>query len=181
MSRVDCFACSPFIFIFYHRFAHRLDLLAMVQAVNDASLLEQVTKEQQTVADLETLLQSTPVSLSTPLIVLALQQALLHIIAIVLQFCVKFFTDLAAKQVVAEEKTIDPEIEARLAAERAKEEAMYDAATLARIREKRAAKEAKKNKKAAGKKDKKLNVGNGVQAIQQEIQTMCPTLYVKGE
>ena len=53
---------------------------------------------------------------------------------------------------------------------------MYDAATLARIREKRAAKEAKKNKKAAGKKDKKLNVGNGVQAIQQEIQASCPAL-----
>ena len=52
-----------------------------------------------------------------------------------------------------------------------------DPATLARIREKRAAKEAKKNKKA-GKKEKKLNVGNGVQAIQQEIVHLCPSLWI---
>ena len=52
----------------------------------------------------------------------------------------------------------------RIAAEKAKEEAEMDPATLARIREKRAAKEAKKSKKA-GKKEKKLNPGNGVQAL----------------
>ena len=39
-----------------------------------------------------------------------------------------------------------------------------DAATLAKIREKRAAKEAKKNKKA-GNKTKKLNIGNGLQTL----------------
>ena len=73
---------------------------------------------------------------------------------------------LAAEAAAASEaKTMNPEIEARLAAERAKEEAEMDPATLARIREKRAAKEAKKNKKAAGKKEKKLNPGNGVQAL----------------
>lgn len=148
----------------------------MVSAVKDDALLEKVEQEQTAMKELEGRLQTTSVSLATPLVVLAQQKTLQRMMAFILQFCVNYFVDLAAKQVVAEEKTIDPEIEARLAAERAKEEAMYDAATLARIREKRAAKEAKKNKKAAGKKDKKLNVGNGVQAIQQEIQTACPAL-----
>ena len=92
------------------------------------------------------------------------------------QYCIEFCTILLQQLylllqtriqqslVVVEEKKIDPEIQARLDAERAKEEATMDAATLAKIREKRAAKEAKKNKKA-GNKTKKLNIGNGLQTL----------------
>ena len=76
---------------------------------------------------------------------------------------------------VVEEKKIDPEIQARLEAERAKEEEGLDAATIAKIREKRAAKEAKKNKKAGGK-TKKLNIGNGLQLILDAIMSTYSTV-----
>ena len=100
-----------------------------------------------------------------PYYVLLQQQYCIEYCTILLQqLYLLLQTRIQQSLVVVEEKKIDPEIQARLDAERAKEEATMDAATLAKIREKRAAKEAKKNKKA-GNKTKKLNIGNGLQTL----------------
>lgn len=153
-----------------------VDLMALVRATGDSQLIQCVEEIQKDLDTTVKIVESAEPSLGVPLIVLEQQHALQKVMAASLQFCVSKFQEMAAQAAAAaEEKTVNPEIEARLAAERAKEEAEMDPATLARIREKRAAKEAKKNKKA-GKKEKKLNVGNGVQAIQQEIVRLCPSL-----
>lgn len=155
-----------------------VDLLAMIRATGDAQLIQHVEEIKKDLDATEKALESTESSLGVPLKVLEQQRALQTVMAASLQYCVTKLQEMVAQAAaLAEEKTVNPEIEARLAAERAKEEAEMDPATLARIREKRAAKEAKKNKKA-GKKEKKLNVGNGVQAIQQEIVRLCPSLWV---
>lgn len=105
-------------------------------------------------------------SLAVPYRVLSAMTTMKDVMVILLSRCTALLKERVEKSVkVVEEKTIDPAIEARLAAERAKEEAEMDSATLARIREKRAAKEAKKSKKSAGKKEKKMNPGNGIQAL----------------
>ena len=147
----------------------------MVRATEEAQLIQRVEDVRNTLCTMEKKLEASEPSLAVPLKVLEQQHALQIIMAATLQYCVSKLQEMVAQAAaMAEEKTVNPEIEARLAAERAKEEAEMDPATLARIREKRAAKEAKKNKKA-GKKEK-LNVGNGVQAIQQEILRLCPSL-----
>lgn len=148
----------------------------MVRATEEAQLIQRVKEVRDTLCTMEKKLEASEPSLAVPLKVLEQQHALQTVMAATLQYCVSKLQEMVTQAAaMAEEKTVNPEIEARLAAERAKEEAEMDPATLARIREKRAAKEAKKNKKA-GKKEKKLNVGNGVQAIQQEILRLCPSL-----
>lgn len=136
-----------------------------MMALADSSCGEKVEaalKNQQAVS---AMLQGVDAALAVPYRVLAEMAAVRDVMVALLSRCAELLRERIEKSVkVVEEKTIDPAIEARLAAERAKEEAEMDPATLARIREKRAAKEAKKSKKA-GKKEKKLNPGNGVQAL----------------
>ena len=115
--------------------------------------------------EMEKKLASIEATVAYPYYVLLQQQYCIEYCTILLQQLYSLLqTRVQQSLVVVEEKKIDPEIQARLDAERAKEEATMDAATLAKIREKRAAKEAKKNKKA-GNKTKKLNIGNGLQTL----------------
>lgn len=115
--------------------------------------------------EMEKKLASIEATVAYPYYVLLQQQYCIEYCSILLQQLYSLLqTRVQQSLVVVEEKKIDPEIQARLDAERAKEEATMDAATLAKIREKRAAKEAKKNKKA-GNKTKKLNIGNGLQTL----------------
>ena len=115
--------------------------------------------------EMEKKLASIEATVAYPYYVLLQQQYCIEYCTILLQqLYLLLQTRIQQSLVVVEEKKIDPEIQARLDAERAKEEATMDAATLAKIREKRAAKEAKKNKKA-GNKTKKLNIGNGLQTL----------------
>ena len=111
-----------------------------------------------------------------PYFVLLQQQYSMDFCASLVQSLYVLLNDRIQKSlVVAEEKKIDPAIQARLDAERAKEEAEMDPVKLAKIREKRAAKEAKKNKKPANK-TKKLNIGNGLQLILESILSTYKTM-----
>lgn len=136
-----------------------------MMALADAACNEKVEAALQSQKAVSAALAGVDAALAVPYRVLAEMAAVCDVMVAVLARCAELLRERIEKSVkVVEEKTIDPVIEARLAAERAKEEAEMDPATLARIREKRAAKEAKKSKKA-GKKEKKLNPGNGVQAL----------------
>ena len=147
----------------------------MCTALGDETLRSQTQAAESALQSAESALASVPASLGLPLRVLEQQRAFQRVMAAALAASVDALAKLAAEAKAASEaKATNPEIEARLAAERAKEEATMDPATLARIREKRAAKEAKKSKKAAGKKEKKLNVGNGVQAVEAELLRLAP-------
>lgn len=115
-------------------------------------------------------------TLQYPYLVLLQQQYIMEFTSILIQqlYCL-LQNRIQQSMTVVEEKKIDPEIQARLDAERAKEEAEMDPVKLAKIREKRAAKEAKKNKKV-GNKTKKLNIGNGLQLILDTIISSYSTL-----
>lgn len=130
----------------------------------------------KTMEEMEMKLKSVNESFGFPYFVLLQQQLVAEYLMTMLQSLYLLLQGRIQQSLtVVEEKKIDPEIQARLEAERAKEEEGLDAATIAKIREKRAAKEAKKNKKAGGK-TKKLNIGNGLQLILDAIMSTYSTV-----
>ena len=148
-----------------------IDMILFIQCLEEKEKqVYEVMKEAgnqyiERLQEMEKKLTSIEATVAYPYYVLLQQQYCIEYCTILLQQLYSLLqTRVQQSLVVVEEKKIDPEIQARLDAERAKEEATMDAATLAKIREKRAAKEAKKNKKA-GNKTKKLNIGNGLQTL----------------